>query len=440
MAIDKKVNTRFTANKSTVEKRFGLMARASARFGRSADKSFKKANRGASRFSDITKGILAANLIERGFRVLKDGVVSFVTEASKIEDATAGFTPLLGSVTRAEELVEKLNQTAATTPFQFEGISDVAKQLLPVMNDSIDDTITTFRMLGDTAGGNMQKLDSITRGFTKALLKGKPDMEALNMIAEAGVPIFSEMSESMGITKAQLFEMSKQGKLTSDDLTKTFKKMTSEGGIFFRGMEIASKTFSGKMSTLRDNIALSAATIGQAFMPQLKDLADVLITMAGRVRAWAEANQGVISQGFTDFLTEVKEILPGVIAVMQVLGKAAMFIWKGFKFVGTAIGIIAAEIVNLWDKVSPIIDTITSGFGKTLEFAASILPKSSFDADFDPEAISSPVVAPNTAEAQANAKTQRFQGQLNIAGAPEGSSVETQQGVSGFNLALQGQN
>lgn len=306
MAIEKKVNARFTAN-GDINKRFGIMERAAARFGRKTDGAFKRINKRSSRFLDIVKGITAANLLAKGFETARRGIFSFITEAAKIETATAGFTPLLKSVTRAEELVEKLNQTASTTPFKFEGIADVAKQLLPVMNDSIEDTIATFRMLGDTAGGNIQKLDSITRGYTKALLKGKPDMEALNMIAEAGVPIFSEMAESMGITKAQLFEMSKKGKLTSSDLTKAFKKMTSEGGIFFRGMEIASETFDGKLSTLMDNIALTAATIGKAFLPSLKAMQDELIGIAKNIKAWAVANQGLLKTKFENFLKTVRD-------------------------------------------------------------------------------------------------------------------------------------
>jgi len=139
--------------------------------------------------NQLFKGLGTAAIA--GFGLATAAITLFVKEASKIEDATAAFTPLMGSVERANKLVAELNKTAASTPFQFENISAAAKQLLPVMNQDIERTIKTFRMLGDTAGGNAQKLDSITRGFTKSLLKGKVDMESLNMIAEAGVPIYS---------------------------------------------------------------------------------------------------------------------------------------------------------------------------------------------------------------------------------------------------------
>ena len=236
------------------------------------------------------------------------GLRTVITEASKIEDATAGFTPLMGGVQKATDLVDALNQTAATTPFQFENISAAAKQLLPVMNQDINKTVESFRMLGDTAGGNAQKLDSITRGYTKSMLKGKVDMESLNMIAEAGVPIYSELASSLGVTVAEMMKMSSAGSIASEDLTDAFRKMTGEGGLFYRGMEIASQTMTGKWSTLKDNIALTAASIGKTLMPTIKPLLDKAIEMAGTIREWVDNNQDLIQQKFEEALKKIVNV------------------------------------------------------------------------------------------------------------------------------------
>lgn len=285
-----------------MSKPFRQMERASKRFSYRTEAGIAKTDRrirALNRSLDETlrkiTGLSGRQIIGVGIAVTGLGFKKMVEEASKIEDAEAVFTPLIGGAKKASELVARLNKEAATTPFQFEGIAKVAQQLLPVMNKDINLTADTFRMLGDTAGGKMDKLDSITRGYTKALLKGKPDMESLNMIAEAGVPIFTEMADSMGITKAQLFEMSKRGKLTTNDLTKTFKRMTSEGGIFYKGMEISSKTFSGVMSTLRDNINLTFAEIGKETLPLLKEYAKNIIEITKNSKSWIKENKDLIS-------------------------------------------------------------------------------------------------------------------------------------------------
>ena len=295
-------------------------------FSNKMQKQFRKAEGSAFSFGSVVKRTLAAGAIYKGFGLLKSGIGSFITEASKIEDAVAGFTPLMGNTKKATELVERLNEEAASTPFQFEGIASVASQLLPVMNGSIEDTANTFRMLGDTAGGNIQKLDSITRGYTKALLKGKPDMEALNMIGEAGVPIFTEMAKTMGINVKQLFEMSKKGKLTNKDLTQTFKNMTAEGGIFFKGMEIASKTFTGKMSTLKDNISLTAGAIGFKMLPFLKKYIDTITGATKNIRLWVENNKELIAQKIGLFFNTISTVVKNLIPIIKTFFKTIWFI------------------------------------------------------------------------------------------------------------------
>lgn len=242
-----------------------------------------------SAFATMTKAMLSTTAIIGGVKALGSGIMSVVDSARKLEDAEANFIPLMGGAEKARQLVGALNTAAAETPFQFDDIQKAVTSLLPTMNGDIEKTVDTFKMLGDTAGGNAQKLDSITRGFSKAMLKGKVDMESLNMIAEAGVPIFGQMAKQLGYGEKNMegfFKAVSSGKVTTNDLIATFKTMTSEGGIFYEGMIIASKTTSGVLSTLSDNIEMTAATIGTAFLPYIKQGALAIIDMTGAIRDW----------------------------------------------------------------------------------------------------------------------------------------------------------
>lgn len=265
---------------------------------KASKKSFKQivatADTGLKQMSKVANVALAG--IAAGLTALGAAFVSVVKNASAIENATAQFTPLLGSVEKATDLVNELNKTAASTPFQFENIANVANKLLPSMNGNIKKTIDTFRFLGDTAGGSAEKLTTITNGYSKALLKGKVDLESLNMIAEAGVPIFDQMATEIGVSTASLFEMVSAGKVTTSQLTNTFRTMTSEGGIFYNGMEIASQTLTGLQSTLTDNIKLTAAAIGNNLIGSVKDTTKGMI---GLVQSF----EGV--DGFTDKINEM---------------------------------------------------------------------------------------------------------------------------------------
>lgn len=307
-------------------------------------------------------GKAALKVAAVGFGALAAGVALVVKEYSKVENAEAAFTPLMGGAENAKKMVDELNKTAASTPFQFDTLQKSAQQLAPVMDKDIGRTIKTMRMLGDTAGGNAQKLDSITRGFTKASLKGKVDLESLNMIAEAGVPIFQELASTLGTTVGpKFFKNISAGKVKVADLEKTFENMTSEGGVFFKGMEIASKTTSGIFSTLKDNVALTAASLGETLAPTIKEIMTSLIGVAAKARAWMDANKELIKERVAAFVDKMRKAIAGlvktvkdfiikkdginkVIDAFKAVGSAIAFLVEHGKTIGIIIGIIVGFV------------------------------------------------------------------------------------------------
>ncbi len=317
------------------------------KFTRSSRRAFKSLTRTVMKFGSALKSAAMGTLriATVGVGLLTASVGLLIREFSKVENAVAAFTPLLGGAAKAKKMVDELNKTAATTPFQFEALADATSMLLPVMNGNIAETISLIRTLGDTAGGNVQKLESITRGFTKAMLKGKVDMESLNMIAEAGVPIFTELAKSMGVSQAKFFKMVTAGKVSTAQLNKAFKTMTKEGGIFFRGMEIASKTTTGLFSTLKDNISLTAAELGSVLAPTVKALIIQLTKVAQEVRAWVTANKNLIATRVERWIEFVKTSAGDMFDIAK--GGAKIVAGLTLAFVGLKIAVLAANVAIL---------------------------------------------------------------------------------------------
>lgn len=86
---DFSVDTAFNA-KDRVSKAFAKMDKRADKFGRTADKAFKKASRSGSRFGDITKGILTAGLVTKGFALLSRGIGSVTQQFIEFDQATIG--------------------------------------------------------------------------------------------------------------------------------------------------------------------------------------------------------------------------------------------------------------------------------------------------------------------------------------------------------------
>lgn len=312
---------------------------------------------------------------------------AFIGEASKIEDIEASFTPMLGSVEKAKDLVELLNQTAATTPFQLQDIANAATQLLPAMNGDLEETVRTFRMLGDTAGGNVEKLNRISSVYSRVLLKNKLETGDLNILTERGIPIYKELSESMGVTVAEMAKMASQGKITGADIEKVFQKMTSEGGVFFKGMEIASATLTGKISTLKDNLALTAATIGTQLLPTIKPLLDRAIKIAAATREWINNNKEMINQRVQDAFAKISLVVQTLIKWLRPLVELVIKIVKEMvhmftetengqkviKLLAQAFKTIGSVVKIMWKIVKPILESLLTLLGPILDLITLIL-------------------------------------------------------------------
>ena len=202
--------------------------------------------------------------------------------AADLEQATISFEVMLGSAEAAVKLIKEINEVAVKTPYEQSAIIKSTQGLL-AFGVASEDVLDTFKVIGDIAQGNSQKLETLTRAYGKVQAKGKASMEEINMVAEAGVPIIDELAKVLGVTKEQVFALSAQGKLTRKDFNTAMKSMTLEGGKFFRSMEKQSKTFNGLMSTLSGNLEIIRQEFGKRLLPAGKKFLQVMIKLTEKV-------------------------------------------------------------------------------------------------------------------------------------------------------------
>jgi len=86
---DLAVKTIFEA-KGDILKVLDKMDRKVDKFGRSSNRAFKKASRGASEFKSVFKGILAAGAVQKGLGLISRGIGSIVTDFIDLDQAATG--------------------------------------------------------------------------------------------------------------------------------------------------------------------------------------------------------------------------------------------------------------------------------------------------------------------------------------------------------------
>lgn len=224
----------------------------------------------------IMLGNLMTDMVKKGANIGASLVKTGMSYNRQMEDYTTNFKVMLGSLTAAQAKVEELKTMAAKTPFAMEDLAGATQTLLAFGVQS-EKTTSVIQRLGDISLGNAQRMDSLSRAYGKAAAQGKLTGEVVQMMVDAGFNPLLQISEATGESMETLQKRMSAGAVSVDELDLALRRATSEGGQFYKGMEEASKTLSGQLSTLEDNWN---AMLGKAMSPVSEQLSDKILPKA----------------------------------------------------------------------------------------------------------------------------------------------------------------
>lgn len=236
-----------------------------------------------------TLGVMT-KLIGGAGAALGGAAVAGVKYNAQMEQYVTSFGTMLGGASKAQGLISQLKKYAADTPFEF---SDLAKgtQTLLAFGTSAQDVMPDLKMLGDVSQGNKERFDALTLAFAQVGSAGKMQGQDLLQFVNAGFNPLNEMAKKSGKSMAELRDEMQKGKISSQDVADAFKSATSKGGQFYGAMEAQSKTFSGQLSTLKDNVSQFLGELTNGLESSLKD------TALPMVNGWMEQLQKAFSTG-----------------------------------------------------------------------------------------------------------------------------------------------
>jgi hypothetical protein len=206
---------------------------------------------------------------------------------------------LLQNKDEANKLWQQTIDLAVRSPFRVKELVTYTKQLAAYRIES-DKLYETNKMLADVSAGlgvDMQRL-ILAYGQVKAAnyLRGTE----LRQFSEAGVNILGELSEyfseleGRAISVGDVFEMVSKRMVSFSDVEEVFKRLTSEGGTFYRMQEIQSETLRGMVSNLKDSIDLMMNEIGSNNEGVIKSMVSTVKTLVENWREVAFALKEVI--------------------------------------------------------------------------------------------------------------------------------------------------
>ena len=200
----------------------------------------------------VAAGQMIADFAKQASSKLAEVVKSGVDYNATMESYLTNFKVMLGSEEAAATKLSEIRKMAASTPFSLDDLTSGTQTLLQ-FGIAADDTTGVLQRLGDISLGNAEKLQTLTRAYGKMSSAQKVTLENVNMMIDAGFNPLNQICDATGESMSDLYKRISDGKVSFSELEAAVEAATSQGGQFYNGMLEASQTFSGRMSTLKDN-------------------------------------------------------------------------------------------------------------------------------------------------------------------------------------------
>ena len=208
-------------------------------------------------FAAIGGAALKASSLISG--VVTTGFVAFAIKTStELQSLSASFETLTGSAEKGRKVFMDLKKMGATTPFETKDLARATQTMLS-FGIEVEKTQDYLKMLGDVSMGNKDKLQGLSLAFSQVQSTGRLMGQDLLQMINQGFNPLTIISQKTGRSMKDLKKDMEDGKITVEMVTDAFKTATSEGGLFYKGMERGSQTLSGTFSTLMDNIGIMAS-------------------------------------------------------------------------------------------------------------------------------------------------------------------------------------
>lgn len=270
----------------------------------------------------VAAGQMIADFAKKAASELSNVVKSGVDYNATMQSYLTNFKVMLGSEEQAAEKLAEIRKMAASTPFSLDDLTSGTQTLLQ-FGIAVDDTTGVLQQLGDISLGNADKLQTLVRAYGKMSSAQKVTLENVTMMIDAGFNPLNQICNATGESMADLYKRISDGKVSFAELESAVASATSQGGQFYNGMLEASQTFSGRMSTLKDNVsALTGELTGGLF----EALGELVV----------KVNEAAVS--FLDDeekMSQLKDTLGALASVVTAAG-TAFVAYKGYLALTTA--------------------------------------------------------------------------------------------------------
>lgn len=175
--------------------------------------------------------------------------------ASQRELDAIAFNRLLGSDV-GDKYLSDLRVLAADTPMEYSDLTAMSRALATGFGDSPERMLELMTAIGDAGsavGVTASDMTAMAQAMSRMNSSGKATLEYLNIFQDRGVDVIGMLSEAMGTTQSEIYDMISKGEINGQDAVNIIQQGMETA--YSGAMEQMAETFSGLTSTLEDTMA-----------------------------------------------------------------------------------------------------------------------------------------------------------------------------------------
>lgn len=272
----------------------------------------------------IGRGLMAIpgmQILTNPMAMAAAGVGAVARIGSEAEVTSRVLETLVGSQSKATEMIEQIRSYAERSPFKASGLTESARVLMNY-DVAADKVVETLKQLGDISGGDAEKLHSLAIAYGQVVGNGRLLGQERLQFVNAGFNPLLELSKMTGKSMAELTKMTEEGRISAQNVAQAIAHATGEGGRFHKVIDSLADTT--KMKFLRAVGELQRKVL--SLFDRLRPLFDTLIDL--------------FSRSINIFFREINVALDRIQAVIKFIKDW----WMELALVGTIIGILTVAI------------------------------------------------------------------------------------------------
>lgn len=311
----------------------------------------------------------------------------FIGYNAKMEQTSIAFTSMLGSAQDAKVMMDQLRKFAADTPFEFEDIAPAAQQL-KAFGFEARDIIPTLTAVGNASAGLGRGAEGLKQiAFVMGQIKttGKLMGQDVMQLSQLGIQVKDILAKNLGLAADQLSDIGNQG-ISADAAIKALTEGMNER--FPNMMAKMSNSFSGMLSTIKDNARQILGKIGEPLFNSMKNaigkVRDVFNTALKNVntKGLSHIFDDLVPNGLAKSISHLfNSIGQWISAIMPVIDNLSSALGDLFKPLLEGDGslfldmldTVATVTVNVWRVVSGVIADIAAVIGSVKSYIVSVL-------------------------------------------------------------------